>query len=225
MITARHPLFCLFLAAACTPLEAPTGQQPTGEPAVVDVATPTPPAARPSVVAAVGSVRLEQDCPDPPSVSAHTEAAQAARSVHALADSAEREGKRSPHACDQSTVQMSLDNTGASAARVTIASISLRDLQSDGIVAPVASRGPSVFGPESTYVPWDETVAGKTTVQVSYRLTPPDWGAVEAKLGGSSSQTRDFALEVTLEVDGKPLTVRSPAFRRAAQDKFEMVET
>jgi hypothetical protein len=37
---------------------------------------------------------------------------------------------------------------------------------------------------------------------------------VESKLGGATSRGRELELEVMFEIDGKPMTVRSPAFSR-----------
>ena len=235
MNTQRYPLvtpcLCLLLAAACTSLDSTTARGPATSPAreTVGQDVPPPPPAKSQVSAAVGSVRLEQDCPDPVRVDAAATAeagpSEQAKSQH-VSDSArgESDAKRS-WTCDQSTLQIKLDSTGSAASQVRIASLVLRDLQTDGIVASVASRGPSAWGPDSTYVPWNESIAAGAQMQVSYRLTPPDWGAVEAKLGGATSHAREFALEVTLEVDGKPLTVRSPGFRRAAADRADFVET
>jgi hypothetical protein len=229
------PLLCVLLGAACTPLDPPTVREPAELPDATPPADdgPTRPDATPRVAAAVASVGLEQDCPDPPRAQGVSPtqlgAIEPAKPTRGDSlDASEQEGERrsaSRRACNQAAVQMSLEHTGGDTARIHIASIGLRDLQADAIVATVASRGPTVWGPDATYVEWDERIAAGAKLQVGYRLTPPNWGDVEAKLGGASSQARDFALEVTLEVDGKPMTVRSPAFRRAAPERIDMVET
>jgi hypothetical protein len=117
-------------------------------------------------------------------------------------------------ACQPSTLQVRFTNTGKAAASVRIASIQLHDVQSKSVLLPVAARLPAAFSDSGAYTPWDERLAAGTEFHASYRLTPPEWSMVESKLGGATSRGRELELEVMFEIDGKPMTVRSPAFSR-----------
>ncbi len=234
MLTLRpHGLLALALVA-CTSLDPATQNKPVanaeGKP-VVDTKPvtdtkkdPPPPEVKSAVQIAVASVQLDQDCPDPPA-SAVVPTAGARATPRSMPAPVPNKPGDSPAesmsaaayrmSCAQSTLQMKLTNAGKAGAEIRIASINVRDVQSDSVLAPVKSRGPSAWNAASTYEAWDEKIAGGAEMQVSYRLTPPDWYALEGKLGGgASSRGREFDLEVTVEVDGKPVTVRSPAFRR-----------
>lgn len=237
----RFAPICAVLLAACTSLDAREPSKPVGATAGVqggDTKGTTDPKPQPkpepettsSVAVAVASVLLESDCPDPepPPVSPADTPAPQKRSMPASPPPASMAAPRplrpgeAPavgyrRACEQSTLQLRFTNTGKAEAEIRIASIQLHDVQTKSVLAPVRSRLPSAWNDGSAYEPWDERLAAGAEFHASYRLTPPDWSMVESKLGAGSSRGREMVLEITVEIDGKPVTVRSPAFSRAPE--------
>jgi hypothetical protein len=233
MTTHRSTWLLAITLVACTSLEAreATGPSKPG-PETPPVDTPKDPdeTKAPAVSVVVASVSLESNCPDP---------APAAPETPAVAQEIAPPSKRSApsagapmpprpgdapsavagrRACQQSTLQLEIRNDGKSEAGIRIASIELRDVQSNSVLVPIASRLPSAWADGATYDQWNERIGANTKLNVSYKLTPPEWYSVEQKLGsGVDSHGRQFELGVTVEIDGKPITVRSPAFTRAPE--------
>ncbi len=179
------------------------------------------------VEVAVGSVLLESDCPDPPapgsSIPASTAppAAPAKRakpqSPSVVAPSEAPSDSPAPrrHRCQQSTLQLTFDNAGEAPAKVSVVEIKLRDVQTDQVVATLPSRMPSKWSEaDNAYAKWDERVAATSSARTSYRIKPPSWSAVEAKLEGKASRGRTYDVEVSLEIDGVATTARSAEFTR-----------
>lgn len=237
MRTITIPCLIALALAACTSIDAREPSKPLASGNTTDTETkpdpkteakpkpPEPVAA--SVQIAIASVTLDEDCPDPepsatpspstpPSVAEDMPPSQPAKRAAPMPP---RPGEAPSvvayrRACPPSTLQLRFTNTGKAATGVRIASIQLHDVQSKSVLASVAARLPSAFSDAGAYTPWDERLAAGAEFHASYRLTPPDWSTVESKLGGANSRGRDFQLEVTFEIDGKPMTVRSPAFSR-----------
>jgi len=233
MTTHRSSWLLALTLVACTSLEArdATGpSKPTPETPTDPTGTPKDPDTdkAPAVAIVVASVTLEQDCPDPvpasPAVVAPSEVAPAPkRAPSAGVRMPPRPGEAPSvvaqrRACQQSTLQLEIRNDGKTESGIRIASIELRDVQSNSVLVPVRSRLPSAWADGASYDQWNERIAANTKLNVSYRLTPPEWHTVEGKLGGGvDSHGRQFELDITVEIDGKPVTVRSPAFTRAPQ--------
>ena len=237
MRTTTIPCLIALALAACTSLDARESNKAPAPANTTDTAPkpegktdpePKPPEPVASAVQiAIASVTLDEDCPDPEPAASPSPSTPAARSEDMPPPPP---AKRSPpmpprpgeapsavayrRACQPSTLQLRFTNTGKATAAVRIASIQLHDVRSKGVLASVAARLPSAFSDAGAYTPWDERLAAGAEFHASYRLTPPDWSTVEAKLGGGTSRGREFELEVTFEIDGKPMTVRSPAFSR-----------
>lgn len=178
------------------------------------------------VEVAVGSVFLENDCPDPPaadpSVPASIAPAAPAKrappvSPGVTAPSVRREPGMAVarRACRQSTLQLTFDNRGAAPAKVSIVEVTLRDVQTDQVVATLPSRKPSQWSEtDNAYASWDENLAATSSARTSYRIKPPSWSAVEAKLDGKPSRGRTYDVEVSLLINGVPTTARSAEFNR-----------
>jgi hypothetical protein len=239
MTTQRSHWLLALTLVACTSLDArePTKTKSNAETPTDPSGTPADPAPKPEPDAAqavkivVASVTLEQNCPDPapaspgvmpaseiapPSVVAPPAKSASAPAMPPPGDSPSVVPHR--RACQQSTLQLEISNDGKSEAAIRIASIELRDVQSNSVLMPIASRLPSAWAGDTAYEQWNERIAANTKLNVSYKLTPPEWYAVETKLGGGvDSHGRQFELGVTVEIDGKPMTVRSPAFARAPE--------
>lgn len=224
-----HWLLALTLVA-CTSLDAREPGKPVPETPTDPTGTPKDPDAdkAPTVSIVVASVTLEEDCPDPAPATPAVVAPGAVAPAHEIAPSAgapmpPRPGEAPSvvahrRACQQSTLQLEIRNDGKAEAGIRIASIELRDVQSNSVLVPVRSRLPSAWADGATYDQWNERIAANTKLNVSYRLTPPEWHTVEGKLGGGvDSHGRQFELGITVEIDGKPVTVRSPAFARAPE--------
>jgi hypothetical protein len=232
------PCLIALALAACTSLDAREPSKPLASGNTIDTEAKPDPKTEPkpkppepvasAVQVAIASVTLDQNCPDPeppapPSSSSSPASAVAdappATPAKRAAATAPRPGEESPafgyrRACAPSTLQLRFTNSGRAAASVRIASIQLHDVQSKSVLAPVTARLPAAFSDAGAYTPWDERLAAGAEFHASYRLTPPDWSMVESKLGGASSRGRELELEVTFEIDGKPVTLRSPAFSR-----------
>lgn len=192
-----------------------------------------------SVDVAVGSVLLQSDCRDPsvidPSVPASTVAPPAASrppKSRTPAAPAKRALPMSPgvtapgaprkpgvavnsRKCQQSTLQLTFDNRGSAPAKVSIVEVTLRDVETDQVVATLPSRKPSQWSDaDNAYVSWDQSLAATSSARTSYRIKPPSWSAVEAKLDGKPSRGRTYDVEVSLLIDGAPATARSAEFTR-----------
>ncbi len=182
--------------------------------------------AEPSVEVAVGSVLLEGDCPDPPvvdpSVPASIAPSAPAKRRKPKSPSVIAPGEAPPagvasrrRRCQQSTLQLTFDNHGTAPVKVSVVEIRLRDVQTDKQVATLPSRMPSKWSEaDNAYVNWDENLVATSSARTSYRIKPPSWSAVEAKLEGAASRGRTYDVEVSLEVNGAPTTARSAEFTR-----------
>lgn len=231
------PCLIALALAACTSIDAREPSKPLASGNTTDTDPKPDPKTNPkpkppepvasAVQIAIASVTLDQDCPDPePPASPSPSTPPSAAADMAPSQPAKRSAPMPARpgeapsvvayrrACPPSTLQLRFTNTGKAPAAVRIASIQLHDVQSKAVLAPVTARLPAAFSDAGAYTPWDERLAAGAEFHASYRLTPPDWSTVESKLGGASSRGRELELEVTFEIDGKPMTVRSPAFIR-----------
>ncbi len=238
---ARLTVTLLLSLTACASHEGPT---PTPTP------TPTPEPERAEVQVAIASVQLAQDCPDPASDATATSSSvgqayapppparpadePAAHELQEAPAVRATQSKMAPGAavpggggwsppCTQSTMQLSLANTGARAGKLEIKAVRLLDAETKRALGPIASRKPSEWNTEGTYRPWNEQVAARSNTKVAYRLAEPDWGVVQQQLGGTvDTFSRPFLIEVEVAVDGHTQTLRSSEFVR---EQIHMVAT
>lgn len=217
----------LFLAAitasaGCTPTVSSDPVVNGGETAAGEEANPEG-----SVDVAVGSVVLESDCPDSPvidpSVPASTVVppAPAKRAkprppgAAAPADAPVAGAVPSRRRCQQSTLQLTFENHGAASAKVGIVEVRLHDVLTEQLVATLPSRMPSKWSEaDNAYGAWDQNLAASSSARTSYRIKPPSWPAVEAKLDGKLSRGRTYNVEVSVEINGLPASARSAEFTR-----------
>ncbi|HEY0134718.1 MAG TPA: hypothetical protein VGB85_11575 [Nannocystis sp.] len=236
---ARLTVTLLLSLAACASHEGPTP-------------TPTPePEPRAEVQVAIASVQLAQDCPDPASDATATpstagqayappppampadEPAAGYQSQQEPAARATAKQRMAPGAaiggtgwnppCTQSTMQLSLANTGGRSGKLEIKAVRLLDGETKRALGPIASRKPGEWNAEGTYRPWNEQIAARSTTKIAYRLAEPDWGQVQQQLGATVNlYGRPFILEVEVAVDGRSQTIRSSEFMR---EEIHMVVT
>lgn len=172
--------------------------------------------------ASIASVQLKQNCPDP-KPQAESKAAPAAKPSKSFAPSmpapkrerqakSKRKGDRawSPP-CSQSTVQIAFAAQAGAAAQVSLQG--LRLLGADGkTLATLESRMPTIWQ-AGTYQIWDGVLAPGADYKTSYKISVPDWNAVETKLGGSS-YGQMYTVEIDVEIDGQVTTLKSPQVER-----------
>ena len=134
-------------------------------------------------------------------------------------------------------MMMAFSGESMSGAKVEISEVRLlaADEPDAGPLGTVVPRDPTIWHPESKYVPWDAVIPGYEPVKVTYDISVPDWDAVETELRArrdakqagqpsavpgsppaddTSSWGRMFVLEADVLVDGAVQTVRSPEFVR-----------
>jgi len=125
--------------------------------------------------------------------------------------------------CVQSTMQLSLANTGDRSGKLEIKAVRLLDAQTKRALGPMTSRKPSEWNTAGTYRPWNEEVAPRSNTKAAYRLAEPDWGRVQSDLGATVDlYARPFLIEVEVAVDGRTQTIRSPEVLR---EQIHMVVT
>lgn len=130
----------------------------------------------------------------------------------ALADDS-RGGWHQP--CTQSTMQLSLTNTGDAPGKLAIKAVRLLDAASKKPLGTLTARRPTQWSePGKLYEKWDEQLLPGATLKVAYSLNDPDWSAAQQTLGHANFYTTPFVLEVDVAVDGTVQTVRSPEFMR-----------
>lgn len=61
---------------------------------------------------------------------------------------------------------------------------------------------------DNRYVSWDQILPSEGKLRAAYKITPPNWGVVEKRLGRGSYQEM-FTLEVDILIDGATTTIRS----------------
>lgn len=115
-----------------------------------------------------------------------------------------------PH-CLQSTIQLSFEGTAEGPSQVVLKGIRLVTLEG-GTLGGVQARLPTQWQ-DNQYQAWDEIVPAEMHLKTSYKITPPNWGEVERKLGKSSYNVM-FVLEVDAEIGGAIVTLRSSSFAR-----------
>lgn len=229
------PVLVALALSACAAHEAPPSTTGRAVETPPEVKTP-----RAELKIAIASVTLQQDCPDPP----EPFAARAAPSPAALAPAADAVApiihpvpgdvanespamgaslaRRGPGSggpwqppCTQSTMQLSLSNTGDARGTLAIKAVRLLDAASKRPLGTLEARRPGLWSDPAGYQKWDQSILPGATLKASYSLGEPSWPDVHIKLGAASNlYTTPFLLEVDITVDGEVQTVRSPEFLR-----------
>ena len=230
----RSPrLYVLSVALSLCACASQDGSAATAATAAT-TATPeaAPPEPRAEIKIAVASVQLIQDCPDPAEAPAGAAAAAdstapaavppppapvAAQQEMAPGAAAKRmaPGSNWQPPCTQSTVQLSLTNTGDREGKVRVNGIKIFDVATKRELGQITSRKPSLWNDTGVYQAWDERVAPGATVKVAYRLSDPDWEQIHKLVGETENlYARPLLLEVDIAIDDRTQTARSPEFTR-----------
>ena len=195
------------LLGACASHEGPAKPKPVEQRTGPDVPPPEPePEPEQLARASIASVQMLEDCPEP--VAERASPAQPAAKRAAVA--ADSEFGWSPP-CTQSTMQIAFTNRGGPA-RVAIERITVLHATKSRSLGRIEARSP-LHWDDGSYSPWDEVIAPSADTKASYKLSVPDWSAIERELR-ESSFGQMFVLEVELTIDGQRQTVRSPEFLR-----------
>ena len=158
----------------------------------------------------IASVQLIQDCPD------HKSQAKA-NSALAPSTGGKKEKRKHDSAgsfqqpCSQSTLQLAFTGQQGESSVATLRAVRLQLAEGKALGA-LATRMPTIWN-TSGYEAWDGTIQPGADYKASYKLSVPDWSAVERTLGGSS-YGQMYIVEVDVEIDGKSTTLTSPQFER-----------
>ncbi len=217
------PLFLVLavMVFACQKEKEPEEKPVPEEIKSVDPVPPDPVPPAKLATVSIASVQMLEDCPDPkpasPAAAPAKRRAPAESRPASMAppeksmprDSTARVAYTPP--CQQSTVQFAFAGQGAESSKVVLKE--LRLLAPDGKdLATLKARLPSQWK-ASVYTPWNEVLQPESDLKASYKITPPEWSEVEAKLGGRSHGSI-FVLEAVIEIDGEAQTARSSQFTR-----------
>lgn len=168
-------------------------------------------AAAKMAVASVASVQMSQDCPDPKTESSKAESMSMDESVAVSKGASARSTRGFVQPCTQSTVQIAFMGKGTTSATVKIGAVHLKSAEGKEL-ATLAVRQPSLWK-ESGYESWDGVLAADSDHKASYKLSIPDWSALESTLG-RSSYGQMYVLELEVDIGGVVSTITSPQFER-----------
>lgn len=114
--------------------------------------------------------------------------------------------------CQQSNVQLSLNNKGTATSKITVVEVHLLDAATSARLDDIDARNARVWT-GSTYTSWDSNLAAGKDAKVTYDMTQIDW----TKIGGGNSWntfSRRYKLEIVLRVDGSDRTLVSGELSR-----------
>lgn len=191
--------------------------------AVPVVETETPTATAGVATPTISSVKLVQDCPDA-KANSMTQPKPSAPKTFAPSmppEKKKREAKskrkgdsaggfRQP--CTQSTVQLAFAGQTGASAMVSVKEVRLLSAEGKAL-GTMTPRAPSIWK-ETGYEAWDGVLSPGADHKASYKLSLPDWSAVETTLGGSS-YGKMYKVEVDVDIDGTVTTLTSPQVERA----------
>lgn len=212
MLRRLLPL-CLLALSACsggTALLVPEADAASDAQSTVDA-----PASSVTVTAAIAAASLADNCPS-------TGPAGVAAPCARLADAGGAHDQACGLPCRQTSLQINftLSPVGAPVTpvpsrAVVISRVRLLDAASDAQLDVLTPRDPQRWT-GSQYVAWDATLTAYGDLRGSYKLSAPNWSAIG---GGNAWSTygRAFRLEVTVEVNGQTLVLRSGELMRAPE--------
>ena len=234
MLTRLLISLSLVLAAGCTSIEKPKEKETSQKKG--DDGPPPEPEKKVVSKASIASVQMIEDCPQsdpapppppaadeppppasPPAAEPEKPAAGAmARPMRRAVPAGDIQHGDSfapmPTICTQSTMQLNFSKDGVETDKVTIEDVRVLLPDSSDRVGTVQARKPTRWT-GSKYEPWDETIPAGTEVKAAYRISVPDWGPIDKKVGGNSFG-KMFIIEVDLTIGGQTQTIRSPQFPR-----------
>lgn len=196
--------FAVLTLTACWQAPAPeTPQRPE-----------TPPTPTGKLEVSIASVTLADDCAQPPSVPPPAPAAKPLQESEAGRSSSQPAGKVAPgasialsmgdRACEQSSVQLRVANSTQDRSKLVIQRIELLDERGEKL-RDLEMRDPSLWAQDG-YVPWDQSIAPASVLQVSYALSAPGASAggtytVRVLVSTSDGTKRTLEQKLTLEAE------------------------
>ncbi len=217
----------LVVTAGCAGHDDGKGKTPPIGPEVA-TAPPEDPipeaAASENVQVAVTSVQLQDDCPPPKAaVPAAGAAAEPARMEKAAMQHQDAAGDVADEdigsaargfapSCIQSRVQFSIESESDEVLAFSVKAVRLKKAEGGDVVGSMTTREPTVWE-NSSYTPWDQSVAAGASLKVGYALGAPDWAKVEKALGQSTWGPM-YVVEFDVEIDGDARTIVSPVTPR-----------
>lgn len=196
---------CLSLLVASCSSEESKPSTTHGAPPVLPAPTLDPLVEAKAPVASIASVLLAQDCPAP------KQEAKADMAAPKLKAKRAKGSGPITQPCTQSNLQIAFSGKGTPSATVKIAAVRLKSAEGKQ-VATLAVRMPTLWK-DSGYEAWDGVLNADSDNKASYKLSIPDWAAVEAALGVSSFNQM-YTLELDVDIAGKVMTISSPQFER-----------
>lgn len=163
------------------------------------------------VEVALAAVTLGDDCGDdavmPPPVASAKPPVEAPTAVAPV--------DYRPH-CDQTAMQLSLRaSSGEAPTTVRVTKVELLD-DAGRVLAQLASRAPTRWTTDGTYVAWDQTIAPNQTLAASYALAAPNWDALTN--GRWNAHSKTFRLRVTMTIGSSARTVDKQSITPARLD-------
>ncbi|MBA2539813.1 MAG: hypothetical protein H0V17_09280 [Deltaproteobacteria bacterium] len=210
--------FALLVALVSCSKAEPTKGEPDPKPGVAPSA--------PEIKIALAGVTLADDCADgiptkplaPPATPPPPAGASAGSSSQPAAPAAAAErasagscaypgpcGSIPQPACEQTAMQIAVTiPAGVSATKIKIKQVELLD-DAGKAIGVLAARAASKWDGKGAYVAWDEAIAGKGDLVVSYKLTAPDW--IKISNGRWNATSKRFSLRVTVSISDKDRTI------------------
>ena len=111
-----------------------------------------------------------------------------------------------PRACQQTTMQLTLTAPDKlPPTSVEVVKIELLDEGTKASLGALTAREPNVWRSDGQYQPWDGHVLASDRLNVSYKLSAPDW----TRLAGSRAAAagKSFLMRVTLRIGGQESAV------------------
>lgn len=184
---------------ATTPEPAPEpAPAPAAEPAPAPAPEPAPaPATPPTVTVQMTAATLADDCGGPPRAPSKQKRKAAVSSKH---DSAS--GVKMKSACEQSSMQLSVvAGDGSGPTSLSVKKVELLD-DKGALIGELTARTPSVWDANGTYQAWDQSVAPRQDLSVSYALSQPPWNGVPNR------RARTYVLRAVISIGGGEQSVQ-----------------
>ncbi len=184
-----------------TPETAPV-TAPVTAPITTPVTTPTtpettPPANLPTVTVQMTAATLADDCGGPPPASKAKE-----KSVASMRKGDTAHGVMGKRACEQSSMQLSVvAGEGGGPTQLGVKKVELFD-DKGALIGELTARMPSVWDANGVYQAWDQSVAPRQELSVSYALSQPPWDGVPNR------RAQTYVLKAVITIGGGEQSVQ-----------------
>jgi hypothetical protein len=121
-----------------------------------------------------------------------------------------------PSYCSATSVQLSFTSSASgNPAKAKVTRVVLLDADTNTELDTLAAAAPT-FWDGSSYVAWDGSIKGGADIKASYTLEAPSWSSITSS-SKSNVYSKQYRIQVTVEIDGASTTVTSQPTTRAAQ--------